>query len=251
MEITEVRIKLMEDPQDRLRAFCSITLDACFVVRDLKIIQGTKGSFVAMPSRKLTDRCSRCHCKNHLRSRNCNHCGQSLDEERATRHADGRAKLYADIAHPINSRCRELIQNSVLEAYEKELVLAAEPGYVCSYDDFGEENFSDYDYSEMEMQESTPAATSANRDSSLPNTTPIDDHRRIEAGATGPAAPHHAGRTGTNGSPVRETVSARTSPVDTDTRASTELPHPQDDVASHSASNPANEHDDAFGAGLV
>ena len=75
MHITEVRIKLMDDPHDRLQAFCSITLDGSFVIRDLKIIQGTKGSFVAMPSRKLTDRCPKCHSKNHLRSLFCNQCG--------------------------------------------------------------------------------------------------------------------------------------------------------------------------------
>ena len=60
MEITEVRIKLMEDnsgSNERLQAFCSITFDDMFVIRDLKIIEGAKGFFVAMPSRKLTDRC--------------------------------------------------------------------------------------------------------------------------------------------------------------------------------------------------
>ena len=75
MVITEVRIKLMEDNNERLQAFCSVTFDDAFVVRDLKIIEGTKGSFVAMPSRKLTDRCSSCGCKNHLRARFCNQCG--------------------------------------------------------------------------------------------------------------------------------------------------------------------------------
>ena len=59
MDITEVRIKLMEDAGDRLRAFCSITFDDCFVVRDLKIIEGASGPFVAMPSRKLTSQCPR------------------------------------------------------------------------------------------------------------------------------------------------------------------------------------------------
>ena len=54
MEITEVRVKLMEEPGERLQAFCSITFDDAFVVRDLKIIEGTSGPFVAMPSRKLT-----------------------------------------------------------------------------------------------------------------------------------------------------------------------------------------------------
>jgi stage V sporulation protein G len=56
MDITEVRIKLMEESEDRLRAFCSITFDQAFVVRDLKIIEGTNGPFVAMPSRKMTAR---------------------------------------------------------------------------------------------------------------------------------------------------------------------------------------------------
>lgn len=67
MEITEVRVKLMEESEDRLCAFCSITFDNCFVVGDLKIIEGSQGPFVAMPSRKLTFRCSRCGNKNHLR----------------------------------------------------------------------------------------------------------------------------------------------------------------------------------------
>lgn len=142
MEITEVRIKLMDDPHDRLQAFCSITFDGCFVIRDLKIIQGAKGPFVAMPSRKLTDRCPKCQCKNHLRALHCNQCGAKLDDERATKDTDGRAKLYADIAHPINSECRELIQSSVIEAFERELVLAQQPDYVCTYDDYGEDNYA-------------------------------------------------------------------------------------------------------------
>ena len=189
MEITEVRIKLMEDPHDRLQAFCSITLDACFVIRDLKIIQGTKGSFVAMPSRKLTDRCPRCHQKNHLRAMFCNQCGAKLDDERATRDTDGRAKLYADIAHPINSDCRELIQDRVLAAYEIELVRAREPGYVCTYDDYGEENYATLDMEE----ELTPTWVSRSGDST----------HRIEPAAA-PAGPHHR-----SGVPARETAQAR------------------------------------------
>ena len=143
MVITEVRIKLMEDnnENERLQAFCSVTFDDAFVVRDLKIIEGTKGSFVAMPSRKLTDRCPGCGCKNHLRARFCNQCGGKLDEDRATRDADGRVKLHADIAHPINSACREVIQTAVLKAYNAERERSKQPGYVCTYDDFD----SDYD----------------------------------------------------------------------------------------------------------
>src|SRR3954449_6788730 len=135
----------MEDnsgSNERLQAFCSITFDDMFVIRDLKIIEGAKGFFVAMPSRKLTDRCSHCGSKNHLRSRFCNQCGSKLDEDRATRDADGRAKLHADIAHPINSACREVIQGAVLKAYQEEKDRAKQPGYVCRYDDY---DAGDYD----------------------------------------------------------------------------------------------------------
>src|SRR5215468_3715769 len=133
----------MEDgnENERLQAFCSVTFDNAYVVRDLKIIEGTKGSFVAMPSRKLTDRCPGCGCKNHLRARFCNQCGGKLDEDRATRDADGRVKLHADIAHPINSACREVIQSAILKAYQQEKERSKQPGYVCTYDDYD----SDYD----------------------------------------------------------------------------------------------------------
>ena len=145
MQITEVRVKLMDDPHDRLMAFCSITIDGCFVIRDLKLIQGKSGPFVAMPSRKLTDRCPRCHMKNHLRAAYCNQCGARLRDERAAKDDDGRAKLYADIAHPINCSCRETIQTEVVRAYDREQDLAKQPGYVCSYDDYGEDRFAELD----------------------------------------------------------------------------------------------------------
>ena len=93
-----------------------------------------------MPSRKLTDRCPGCGCKNHLRARFCNQCGGKLDEDRATRDADGRVKLHADIAHPINSACREIIQSAVLKAFHARRT-SKQPGYVCTYDDYD----SDYD----------------------------------------------------------------------------------------------------------
>ena len=136
MEITEVRVKLMEEPGERLKAFCSITFDDCFVVRDLKIIEGASGPFVAMPSRKLTAHCPNCRCNNHLRAAFCNQCGTRLRENQAIRDEEGRAKLYADIAHPINSACREMIQDRVIESFETEKLSSASPDYVSSYDDF-------------------------------------------------------------------------------------------------------------------
>ena len=83
MDITEVRITLRDE--GRLRAFASITFDNCFVVRGLKIIESTNGTFVAMPSRKRGN-------------------GE-----------------YQDIAHPISREAREWLENAVIAAYETEL----------------------------------------------------------------------------------------------------------------------------------
>jgi stage V sporulation protein G len=158
MDITEVRIKLMEDSDDRLRAFCSVTFDDAFVVRDLKIIDGPSGPFVAMPSRKLTSHCPKCGAKNHLRANFCNQCGTKLPQERAGRDQEGRVKLYADIAHPINSDCREMIQNRVITEYEQELDLAESPDYVSRYEDDYYDDGEDYEVQD-DRQESAPSRT--------------------------------------------------------------------------------------------
>jgi len=129
MEVTEVKTKLVTVGQERLRAFCTVTFDDEFVVRDLKVVQGTSGPFVAMPSRKLTDRCTKCGEKNHLRAKFCNECGTTLSDNRAPKDNAGRSKLHADIAHPINSRCRERIQKAVIEAYQHELDRSQSPDY--------------------------------------------------------------------------------------------------------------------------
>jgi stage V sporulation protein G len=83
MEITEVKVFPVNE--DRLKAYVSITIDNCFVVRDLKIIEGTGGLFVAMPSKKRKD-------------------GQ-----------------FKDIAHPLNQETRAEIENKIFDAYEKEV----------------------------------------------------------------------------------------------------------------------------------
>jgi stage V sporulation protein G len=149
VQITEIRIKLMDDREsrnERLLAFCSVTFDHMFVVRDLKIIEGVKGLFAAMPSRKLTDRCG-CGSKNHLRARFCNQCGSRLCDDRAPRDDHGRTKLHADVAHPINAQAREFIQGSIVNAYQHELEKSQQPGYVCRYDelDAGEETVGLYE----------------------------------------------------------------------------------------------------------
>ena len=119
--ITEVRVKLTDDPRNKLRAYASVTIDDAFVIRDLKIIDGSKGPFVAMPSRKLSDHCPRCQHKNHMRARYCNQCGGELDGDRAPRDGRGRARLYADLAHPINSNTRIELHKAVVRAYQEEV----------------------------------------------------------------------------------------------------------------------------------
>lgn len=138
-EITEVRVKLTDDPRNKLKAYCSITIDGSFVVRDLKIIEGNKGPFVAMPSRKLADHCPRCHHKNHMRAAYCNHCGNKLDPDRAPKDGRGRARLHADLAHPINSATRIEVHKAVVRAYAEELEAAQTAGVNYrpkSFDDF-------------------------------------------------------------------------------------------------------------------
>jgi stage V sporulation protein G len=90
MEITEVRLTLRSE--DRLKAFVSITFDDAFVVRGLKVIDGNTGLFVAMPSRRRKD-------------------GE-----------------FRDIAHPINNRTRQMIEDAVFQEYRRQLALLEQGG---------------------------------------------------------------------------------------------------------------------------
>ena len=83
MEITEVKVYPVNE--DRLKAYATITIDNCFVIRDLKVILGNEGLFVAMPSKKRKD-------------------GQ-----------------FRDIAHPLNQETREMIENRVFQEYKREV----------------------------------------------------------------------------------------------------------------------------------
>jgi stage V sporulation protein G len=129
MEISEVRVSLVSNKDNRLKAFCSMTLDNEFVIRDIKIIEGIGGAFVAMPSRKMSDHCDKCGGKNHLRAKYCNNCGTELTENRVRKDVRGRTKLHADIAHPINAECRQRIQQTVIEAYKDEEEKSKQPDY--------------------------------------------------------------------------------------------------------------------------
>jgi stage V sporulation protein G len=83
MDVTEVRIFPVQE--ERLRAYVTITFDHCFVVRDLKVINGNNGLFVAMPSKKRKD------------------------------------GTYRDTAHPLDNKTRQMIESRVLSEYDKEI----------------------------------------------------------------------------------------------------------------------------------
>jgi len=177
MEITEVRIKLMEESEDRLRAFCSITIDHSFVIRDLKIIEGVNGPFVAMPSRKMSARCGKCGNKNHLRSSYCNQCGTRLRGPQDVREVEGGSgsnKMYADIAHPINQPCRDMIQNAVIREYLVELDRAKQPNYKSRYDD----EYVESTHSESPATSPATSPAASNETSSVPKPHFLDADKK-------------------------------------------------------------------------
>jgi stage V sporulation protein G len=120
MEVTEVRIFPRESRDKKLKAYATITFDDSFVVRDIKIIQGNKGIFVAMPSRKLRQSCPKCGHRNVIRSKYCNQCGAGLPEPQEPKDKEERQREHRDMAHPINSEFRDYLQKTVLEKYEQE-----------------------------------------------------------------------------------------------------------------------------------
>ncbi|RJP27990.1 MAG: hypothetical protein C4533_05795 [Candidatus Omnitrophota bacterium] len=124
MEITEVKVFLKDSPDKKLKAYATVTFDNAFVVRNIKVIEGSSGLFIAMPSRKIKQPCQKCGFKNESRSKYCNQCGaqlvvssRPLSQEEA---ANNSQLEHKDIAHPITQSFREYLQKRVLEAYEQE-----------------------------------------------------------------------------------------------------------------------------------
>ncbi len=119
MEITEVRISLRENEGKRLKAYATVTFDNCFVVRNIKVIEGNSGLFVAMPARKLKHFCPRCGKKVDMGNQYCCHCGGQLPPASKDTE-DQRQATHQDLAHPINQEFRDYLQNKVLDAYNAE-----------------------------------------------------------------------------------------------------------------------------------
>lgn len=179
--ITEVRVKLTDDPRNKLKAYCSVTIDDAFVVRDLKIIDGAKGPFVAMPSRKLADHCAKCHHKNHLRAAYCNQCGGRLDPDRAPKDMRGRARLHADLAHPINSVTRIELHKAVVRAYAEEAEAARAAGEAYRPKDFDDFDVLSDSIDEEYLEELERRQEERERRRQLPN----QDGGFLAGGATG------------------------------------------------------------------
>ncbi len=123
MEITEVRVILKDSSDKKLKAYATVTFDNVFVVRDIKVIEGASGLFIAMPSRKVKHSCPKCAFKNELRSKYCNQCAAPLPIE-ASLHRQEETLVsqaeHKDIAHPITQSFRENLQKKVLQAYNQE-----------------------------------------------------------------------------------------------------------------------------------
>lgn len=126
MEITEVRIFLKDSPDKKLKAYATVTLDNAFVVRNIKVIEGGSGLFIAMPSRKLKSACPKCGFRNEVKSKYCNQCAAQLPAVSRPMNSDqeaaGAQSEHRDIAHPITQTFRDYLQKKVLEAYEAEKI---------------------------------------------------------------------------------------------------------------------------------
>lgn len=124
MEITELRVFLKEGQDRKLKAYTTVTFDNAFVVRNIKVIDGSNGLFIAMPSRKMKNSCPKCGFKNEVGSKFCNQCGVSIPMGQPQAKPPDAKSEHRDLAHPISQEFREYLQNKVLEAYRKE---AAQP----------------------------------------------------------------------------------------------------------------------------
>jgi len=123
MEITEVKIFLKDSPDKKLKAYATVTFDNAFVVRNIKVIEGSSGLFIAMPSRRIKQPCAKCGFKNESRSKYCNQCGSTLPisvRPVGAGEVNSAQSEHKDIAHPITQPFREYLQKLVLEGFEKE-----------------------------------------------------------------------------------------------------------------------------------
>ncbi|HPP66735.1 MAG TPA: septation protein SpoVG family protein [bacterium] len=119
MEITETRISPINKPNSRLRGYASVTFDNSFVIREIRIIEGKNGLFIAMPSRKMQRPCPKCNFKNPVTNKFCGQCGSEIKISEQKNSSPG-SQQHKDLAHPINTQFRDYLQKKVLEAYDQQ-----------------------------------------------------------------------------------------------------------------------------------
>ncbi len=118
MQITEVKIQLKDNADKRLRAYAVVTFDDVFVVRNVKIIEGKQGLFIAMPSRRVRVSCPYCKARNDVTNKYCGQCGKQLPPQPEKTPEQIQAE-HKDMAHPIKQEFRQYMQKEILAAYEK------------------------------------------------------------------------------------------------------------------------------------
>jgi len=127
MKITDVKVFPVDE--DKLKAYATITFENCFIVRDLKVISGNKGYFIAMPSKKRKD------------------------------------GTFRDVAHPLNSETRKMIEDAVLEVYERENVTDSAPAPSYHEGDASEGDSVDVGSDAMDLESDAPEEDSSEGDS--------------------------------------------------------------------------------------
>ena len=137
MEVTDIRVALRAQAarpgasgarlgEHRLKAYATVTFDHCFVVRNIKVIEGRHGLFVAMPSHKAKVACARCQFKNDVGGHFCVQCGSRLPPAAPPSETEsGELSAHRDIAHPITAEFRQYLQSKVLDVYEAERLKAS------------------------------------------------------------------------------------------------------------------------------
>jgi len=128
MEVTEIRVFLKEGQDKKLKAYTTVTFDNAFVVRNIKVIQGPNGLFIAMPSRKMKYPCPRCGFKNEVGSKYCNGCAAEVPPPKEPVQTDAKTE-HRDVAHPITQEFREYLQKKILNAYNDEIKTGVASGY--------------------------------------------------------------------------------------------------------------------------
>jgi stage V sporulation protein G len=175
MKITDVKVFPVDE--DKLKAYATITFENCFIVRDLKVISGNKGYFIAMPSKKRKD------------------------------------GTFRDVAHPLNSETRKMIEDAVLEVYQRENVIDSAPAPSYHEGDASEGDSVDVGSDAMDLESDAPEEDSGDAESDamdLESDAPEGESVDAESDTTLFEGDAEADSVDTDGDEITETTDAET-----------------------------------------